>query len=732
MKNNLDIVFSADEILLFFHRRKYIIGLIILLFALLAFFHTKNTDKLYKSSTDILIQIQQTQVVDIQAVSPQTTSDLNALRSQVELIISRFMLKQVVKDLNLIQDPEFNGRLRTPGTIKTFKQKVRNVFSDAPPAPPVDIEVQQQVEIESAISALKGKLDVDLLAGSYIIQIAATTKDPVKSKNVANTLAENYLSFLGSSKLNDTKEANKWLEERLEVLRKEVEESEAAVEEYKSKNNLLSTSGEDLTEQQVLEINQKVVQLESELSEKRARLNTAQRALDSGLRNAESLGDVLSSPVITSLRRQQANIAQEKAELLTRYGSEHPNMIKVLEEEQDVLQQIKQEVGRIVSSLRNEVNVSQQKLASLKSSMINIKQELSQNRESRPKLKQLEEQASSSRRIFQVFLERFKETDLQTGLVKANGEIISPAIERYSPVSPNLKLNLALAIIMGAVFGTILASILEFFSRGIKNPAMMRQHVGIENLNCIPQVKNFNKNMVNLLADKNSDYYQSIKETEYYIHTWAGDKKKVLAIASSIPAEGKTSVALALSMLKKTGNRKVLLIDCDYRKRSATRRLQLAKEDGLLDALNQFHGTNDIEKLDINSYIRQVNPFENFYFLPAGNDKSEHISMWELLESGSFDKIIDNLKNDYDLIILDTAPLLAVREMQNMLNCCDGALVVARWKKTPITAVQHTVDILREKNVKILGSVLNLTQENDMKLYDRGSREFYKTKYKYY
>src|SRR5690606_36890107 len=279
------------------------------------------------------------------------------------------------------------------------------------------------------------------------------SESPAKAARIANAYAETYILDQLEAKFDATRQANEWLSRRLGELREQVRDSERAVEIFRTEQGLESLgAGVTVSEQQMSELNAQLILARTALAEARAKYERARQIRGSG-RSIESMADVVQSGTISSLRQKQAELARELANLSSRYGSRHPEVVNAEAQRRDIESQIGAEISRILGSLENTVSVSETRVASLEESLRAIRGETGQSGQASVQLRELEREAAANRAVYESFLNRFKETSQQQDLQVPDSRVISMATAPSSPSHPRKGLALALAFMLSAALG---------------------------------------------------------------------------------------------------------------------------------------------------------------------------------------------------------------------------------------------------------------------------------------
>ncbi len=728
-------VLDLRHLLTVFQRRLALfIAVAMIVFALVVVI-TFQLTPLYRANTQLIIDPRQEQVIDLNQVLSGLTPDTAVVESEVQIIKSRSLAGKVVDELNLTDDPDFNPNMVKLEGFALWKHDVGsmvgNLFSALLPkderAENLTAEEQTAAVRDGAISELLRILNVRRSGLTYVISLNVESPDPRKAATIVNTIADKYLVDQLESKFEATQRANEWLEERLSSLRAEVQAAERAVEIYRAQEGLLNAEGSSLTEQQIAELTGSAIILRSELAEKQARLNTVDKQIRSG--RGEDVSAVLDSSVITDLRRQQSEVTRRQGELQSRYGARHPEILKVQSELTDIESQIQQQIQRIVSSLRGEVSVARQRVASLESDIAGLTKKLTSNNSALVRLRELERDAAASRTLYESFLDRFKQTSQQQSLLEADARIISKASAPIFPSFPNKVLILFLGIVAAAGAGGGAVFVAESLDRGLHTSSDVEHDLNIPCLASLAKIDKLEANespadyVMNRPLSSFSEGLRTMRAALLYAKGQQSGKSHIVAITSALPGEGKTSMALALARVSAMMGTRTLVIDADIRRRMLTINADLTPEIGLVDIVS---GNVPVEKAIVADKQRGLD------VLPL-SERKENLTL-DLFGMPAMQTMLEGLKRKYDFIIIDTAPALPVADTRVLATLMDSVVLLVRWRKTPREIAKSALEALLRVHAPVAGVALtqvDLAAQHSYG-YGYGYNSYYKNYRKYY
>lgn len=616
--------------------------------------------------------------------------------SQLDVLRSPMLIGRLVDSLGLTRDPEFNGSLPRGDASAA---EVQRLIAEQEADPVRRARVRQSV-----INAVAGAISVERRATSLATEISVQSENPERAAQMANRLVDLFIEYQLEARFQAAERANSWLATRLRELRNDVAEKDAAVQRFRVQSGLLSAQGTLLTEQQTSDIQASVLAARADLAEKEARYRRVQEVIDSG-ESPDAIVGIMGSEVISSLRSREADIARRQAELEERYGDAHPAVQNIRAERRDIQAQIQAEVQRVAASLSNEVDIARARLATLQGNMDVVRGQLQGNNQSLVTLNELQREADAAAAVLQAFTQRFHEITDQGSMRATSAQLVSAATVPNNRSSPNLMIAFLLSMGLGLGIGLAAGFLAESLDEGFRTGEEIEKKIGVAALANVPRLRRgdlrslppSSQHPAGYLVERQmSAFTEALRVLRTTILFGAGQSKtQVVAISSALPNEGKTTVSLCLARVSALSGQKVLLIDCDIRRRTLKDVLGLEPPVGLLQVLSGEANWRQAIYVDEASGMHLL-PLNDSGFTPK-----------DVFGSEAMNKLIGELRGSFDLIVLDCAPVLAVAETRVVVAKADSAVVVARWEKTPIRAVRTAVQQLQGAGANITGIALN-------------------------
>lgn len=687
----------------------------------------------YTATAKILLELRDQQVIDFESVISGLPPDSAAVDTEVEVIRSRALAEQVARELDLINSPVFNPELADPSFLSGLKSTVTGALRAILPAdaaPPPSPEEAEQALFEKVVDNLMAATAARRAGLTHVINLSATTSEPRLSQRIANAYAEGYIVSQLEAKFEATEQANAWLNERVASLREEVQTREAAVAQFRDQAGLIDAEGATLTEQQISDVNGQLALQRADLAEAQARLENVRSQVDRGA-PADTIPEVLRSQVIQELRRQQSEVAGRQADLSTRYGARHPDMVTVARELENVERQIQQEVQRIIASLQSEVSVARQRVNSLEASLNQLRVELTVNNSDVVRLRALQREAEASRALFESFLNRFRQTNETASLAEADARVVANAPRPASPSAPNVMLNLALGVVLAGVAAVGVAFALEMLEQGLQSEGEVEAKLGLPHIASMPLLKPSLKQRLSgggpdplqYVVDKPmSSFSESLRNIRSAIRLSNIDRNvKTVTIASALPGEGKTTLTATLGRISAMSGSSVVVVDCDLRRRLLTDSLAPDAPRGLLEVLNG-EASIDEALVDDEATSMKILPLTKREFTPR-----------DVFGSEAFANLLAGLRERFDLVLIDTAPVLAVSDTLVIAEQSDAVIYAARWRKTAVNPIRRALTDLAGVRANVLGvTLLGVDLEAQARYGYDNAGYYYRSYRKYY
>lgn len=709
-------------------RRWRTVALIPLVLVALAAAYLTSVDTLYTATSTVLVDPRRANVVETnQAVLSNFGTDDATIESQTLLIQSVAILQRVVDKLKLANDPEFMPR---PGLLDPIK----GLFGSNSPATgsnPADTARSRSVEI------LQRRMKVTRQGTTFLVDINVSSQVPEKSAAIANAIAEGYFEEQVRAKYDATRIAANWLNGQIEALKSRVGTSEQAVEDYRAANNLAVSQGVTVNDQQITDLNNKLISARVQTAEARAKFDQVQQMAKSG-GDPGGINAVISSEMVSKLRTQYADIAKNSADLSSKYGPRHPLVANARAQLADTQRLINEEIQRILQSTKHDYDIALSRETSLKESFDKLQGVSSQSGQAQVRLHELQREAEANRTLYESYLARYKEASAQESLEMPDSRVVTKASIPIRPSSPKTTLILGLAMMLGLGAGTVLAFLIDYLDGRVKTLEQAEQLSGLPALAALPLIgvrelagrakrgrsdlDNHDPRTVRLLPpslqpplmryaieEPGTFFAEAIRAVRLAIQrALRVDPVKIVVVTSALESEGKTTLAANLALSLATLGIRTLLIDADLRNPGLTRALCPNADVGLLQVAMGQASLEQALLLDRSTGLS---------ILPSPVVKDDD-SITELMFSERIADLMDHLRQRYELIIIDSPPLVPLVDGRALAELADRIVLALAWDQTPREVVAHTMNLLAPVHDRILGTVLTRVDLNKLQFYD--------------
>lgn len=698
----------------------------------------------YTATTDILIDSQKDQNA-LSASIAALTFDTGAIDSQVEVLKSEKIALAVISAMNLTHDSEFMGARGS--LIGQAFSLLRSAFDFSRwfMTREKSSAEEDADQTRSAIAQLRADLDVRRVARTYVLALNYTSPDRRKASAIANAFAEAYLTDQLDAKFDATRRAAGWLQSRISDLKEESLASDFAIQKFKADNGIVVTGGDRpglMSDQQLTELNEQMVLARADTAKAEARYEQIQDLLKSG-RAGATVPDSLANPIITDLREKYLNATKTEAQLESKLGSGHLQVINLRREMDEFQRMIHDELQRIAESYRSEAEVARAKEESLTLAMSGLVGVSAETNHTLVQLRELERESETYRSLYQTFMQRYQEALQQQSFPVSEARVITAATPPAYASYPKRGLILGLSLVFGAMVGSGFGALREYRDRVFRVASHVRDELGLEFLGMLQVVdtvvtaKSANEenqgagqvhpasSLLRYSIDHPlSSFSETLRSAKVAVDLSLGDRKpKVVGVISMLPKEGKSTVAKNFSSLLAHLGARSLLIDADLRNPGLTRDMAREADAGILEAIR---GERPVRDLLLSE------PDSGLFVLPAVVKKRvQHSS--EIISSPGMRNILAEAGAAFDYIVVDLPPLGPVVDVRAAASMFDAFVLVVEWGRTPRIMVQNILtsdDALFEKCVGVLYNKVNMKRVN---LYEHyGSKDYYYSHYSTY
>lgn len=752
------------------------------------------------AQAQLMIDTRKVQIFQQQSILGDIPIDAAQVESQVEVLRSENVASAVIKNLHLTEDPEFVGA--RGGLLGTLFAAVFNQFGSGDQAP-----LSEFALFRRAMASFQSRLSIKRVGLTYVIQIGFRSHNAERAAQIANAVAEAYITDQLEAKYQATRRASVWLQDRIKELRDQVSETEQAVVEFKTKNNIVSTGPTDsdrplLNQQQVAELSTQLTIARAQTSEALARLDRINSVLTADLPSV-SLGatvtDTLKNEVVTKLRSQYLDLAAREADWSAKYGRDHIAVVSLRNQMREIRGSIFDELKRLGETYKSDYEIAKQREQSVKKEL-DLAVTQSQETDVRSvTLRQLQSTAQTYKTIYDNFLQRYMESVQQQSFPNTEARLISSASRPLEKNSPRALIVLTITCLGGAAFGFGIGALRDMSDRVYRSGDQVESGLRIDCIALVPllttskdpakpvsrpeqtEKRRFASSLLHpssktthsfalnsdangargategnsSLTDKDSKlveplqndgrksssrrkimrddrviwavvdaplsrYTEAIRSIKLASDLNVMDKaSRVVGLTSSLPNEGKSTIAFSLAQLMSQVGARTILVDCDLRNPSLSRTLAPRTKIGLIDVI--------AEKAELEEAILHE-PLTNLAFLP-GVVKHRLVHSTEILTSVPLKNLFEKLRAKYDYVVVDLPPLAPVVDVRAATHLVDSFVFVIEWGRTKIDVVEHALEQAHGVYDNLLGVVLNKVDMDSFGRYANNREDFYYNKH---
>lgn len=604
-------------------------------------------------------------------------------QTQVRVLQSDPLAWDVIKRLRLDQSNDFAGKLTTArGEAFERVSAARKVLM---------------------LMAFHAALHVDAVPKTELIEVRFRARDPQIAANVANDLTSAYIERTFRTRYEATMQASDWLSKQLDDLKKNVEASQQRFTEYQKKSGIIGTDEpHNIFIVQLDELDKQMAAAEAERILREARFRVAASG------NPELIADVAPTSTMAILRAQQADLKDQYAQLASKYGNAYPRVTQVRAQQRQVEVGITTQVKEIRDRFEKEYQAALKTEQMLSAELEKQKQEAYRMNDAGIQFAILKRDFDSSRDLYEGLMKKLKEAGIVAGLHSTNVDVIDPAEIPVAPAEPRVLLNLVIGLMLGSFSGAGLAFLLESLDATISTPEQgeilanlpvlgVIPHLGLNGSHGHEPLLKGEEDVPLLLSRPNSHFAEAFRALRTtLLLSSPGVPPKVIMISSAAPGEGKTTLSVNCAVALAQKGSRVLLVDADMRRSGAQGHLRMQGELGLSSCLA---GSRDACE-----FIKPLAVEGRLDFMPAGRRPPNPV---ELLDSERMRRLLEQWRNEYDHIVIDTPPLGSLSDALVLSPFADAVLLVARSEQTSRQSLCRARDILARVSAHTVGVIIN-------------------------
>jgi uncharacterized protein involved in exopolysaccharide biosynthesis/Mrp family chromosome partitioning ATPase len=658
-------------------RQVWLILAVVALFLGLAAAYLYLIERTYSAAVEILLDPRDQRILPNDPAPTGTGSDVALVESQLTLLQSDTLFREVISRLNLTADPEW------------VKDDAVNAYLESAVGAGKDRTV---AVAQVALEALRKSISVRRAERTYVVEIRAQSRDANRATQIANTIAEAYVSGQMEALRTRSRQANEALTSRLSALRDDLRNAENKLQDFRQKNGLVGAQGTLVSDQQLQELSLRLIQAQVRAAESRSRAEKmAQLARSGGL---DGTNEALASPTLAALKTAVTEARRNEAELSATLGDNHPALIEAREQLRAVSGQAGMETARIANAAQADAQVAMQQEAALQRELSNLKVNAQNIDAALIGQRDLERDVQSARQIYEVFLNRAKETRERQGIETPNAVIIAPAALTSQTPFPGRSLVFGLALAAGLALGSVLALFRGHLRNAVAGGAQLRALTGVETLQVggarrsgLLGLRRSGASAVAAVAASGELGVAARALRNELRDTPLRRGERTLVCASPNTTEDASAVALALAEAVAIGGERVLLIDASP-SAHLSNSLGAARAAGLSDALN---GDGALDTTAVQQKNRAI------WVLGAGKSPGKRTAA----ASAKLTQLVLTAATQFDFVVIVPGPLLNDPDALLLCAASDQIVLAVRENETGADDVQHALRLLGRNRDKL-------------------------------
>lgn len=672
-------------------RRRRIVFAVAALPILAALAYALLATPLYTATSQILIDPRDQRVVKNEITPEGLSPDggIAQVESQARVITSDGVLNRVIAAEHLDTDPEFGGQ-RT-GALSQLVRRVKAAVglggNDTDPS-------------LKALRLLKKLVTVKRTDKAFVVDVFTTSESRDKSARLADALAQAYLADQAEARSALARRASESLSGRLESLRANVKAAEDKVVAYKEKNNIIGAGGVLVSEQQLTEANTQLAAARVKRAEAKARVDQIDKAVRSGA-EAGAIPEAIQSLTVGQLRVQYAQAARQRAELLSRLGPRHPDVMTQDAQVKAVQGLIADELRRISAAARSDLERATANEKALDQRLDELKRRSVDTSQAMVRLRELNREAEANRAVYEAFLVRARETGEQQSIDTTNARVISSATPPRDASWPPRFLLLAISLVTGLGLGTAAGLLREYFDETVHSRRQLEAITNVPTLAVVPQLASQSSGRAGRKAGGSPDALSSpafagasrlLRESLFDPSRSVGGRS--VLVTSAIAAEEKTLVALNLALTAAASGERVLLVDADFERGTLSKMLGSATGWGLF---NLLEGRTTLPTIVLSDEESGLN------FVPLG--EATRLGIRRPKPETIIRRLLEPARR-YDLVIVDCGSTLNDGYVRPFAETLDDIVLLVRAGSTRKDEIRLAMEMLRLNSSKVRGTVL--------------------------
>jgi polysaccharide biosynthesis transport protein len=669
----------------------------------IAMLESYSATPLYKAQARIVIQDERsTAIGTLNSSDPAYWQDPEPyFNTQYRILQSRGLARRIIRTIPAPPAAEPSTMTR----VMSLPRQMLNRWRSQPAAKP-EAPARDESAIEgAAIGAFLGGLEIVPVKGTRLVEIVYTSPSPEYAALAANTVAREYVQQNLDSKLLNTNSTLDWLKAELEKQRTKVEAAERAMANYQEGQNAMSLDNrQNIVIARLNSLNEAVTKAKTARLQKES-LYRQLGKVTADTPGVDSFPVVAQNTTIQDLKQQIARLNSDKASLRERLQEAHPQVQTINTQIEAANARLQSETNKVLEGIGNDYRASLAEEQSLSGSLEEQKRQAMDLNRKNINYSILEREAEGERNVYNALLQQEKEMRVVSNSRANNVQLMDAAELPGGPYTPNHGRDWLMALVLGLALGIGLAYTVEYLDDTVKIPDDVTRRLKLPLLGLVPAVSG--DKVPVLTKPVPHDFGESFRSLRTsLVFTSGTDGKRMIAVTSTQPLEGKTTTACNLAIALALGGSRVMLIDADMRRPGLHRTMGLQNEIGLSHVLSGQARVREAVQ-------RTSEP--NLYVMTAGRTPPNPS---ELLSSARMQNLLANLQGGpFDWVIIDTPPVLAVTDAVIIAPYVSGLVFVVGSEMTRRAHAERAIETIQSGKPNIIGAVLNRVDLNRNKYY---------------
>ena len=663
--------------------------------SLLASLFASTIQPIYRSTATLMMEPSKRKLVGIEEIYGSMSDSTEFYRTQAEILRSGELARRIVEKGKLTEHPALDPRQHKDTGFSLAK-----LLPEAWMGEHVAPEIPRTAVQSAVVARFKGELSVELVSNTQLIKVSYDSPDREFAAYAANLAANGFIEADLDARLAMTQKAGAWLTEQLTELRKKLEISERALQQFRERERIVYAKGvaQSGASTQLEQLAGGLVSARQKRAEAEAAYTQVQTAQKAGV-DIESIPTVLRNPQFAQMKSVESVAESKFADSAKRYGPDHPKRQSAEADYKTARDNTKRQLETIVTSITKEYELARAQETAVAGALAQSKGDILELNRKEYELGVLEREVASNKSLYEVFTTRMKETNVAGDVQSPIARVVDPAIVSGGPIKPDRTRLVGVACLVALMFGVALALLVEYLDNTIKGADDVIKRLRQPLLGQLPKLKGKLESgdiQIAFTQSKDTEFSEAIRSIRTGVLLSSFDAPhKVLLVTSSLNGEGKTSlatnIALALGQV-----RKVCLVDADMRRPSVANVLGV---DTLSKGLsNLVSGSDPI------SECIHFDETLGIHIVPSGIVPPNPL---ELLSSIRFANAVASLESEFDIVVIDSPPLQMVSDPLVLSQFANSVIYVVMADATPYRAVLEGLDRLQNAGAHVLGIVIN-------------------------